>query len=44
MHAVRRPRGWPRRFVDFVFSDAGQRIVEEVGFVSLWETQPPESE
>ncbi len=40
VHAVRRPRGWPRRFVDFVFSDEGQRIVEEVGFVSLWETPP----
>ena len=43
LHAVRRPRGWPRRFVDFVFSDAGQRIVEEVGFVSLWETTPADS-
>jgi phosphate transport system substrate-binding protein len=43
LHAVRRPRGWPRRFVDFVFSDEGQRIVEEVGFVSLWETPPPEA-
>jgi len=42
LHAVRRPRGWPRRFVDFVFSDEGQRIVEEVGFVSLWETQRPD--
>jgi phosphate transport system substrate-binding protein len=41
LHAVRRPRGWPRHFVDFVFSDEGQRIVEEVGFVSLWETTPP---
>jgi phosphate transport system substrate-binding protein len=40
LHAVRQPRGWPRRFVDFVFSDEGQRIVEEVGFVSLWETTP----
>lgn len=40
LHSVRRPRGWPRRFVDFVFSDEGQRIVEEVGFVSLWETTP----
>jgi phosphate transport system substrate-binding protein len=40
LHAVRQPRGWARRFVDFVFSDAGQRIVEEVGFVSLWETTP----
>lgn len=39
LHAVRRPRGWSRRLVDFVFSDEGQRIVEEVGFVSLWETQ-----
>jgi phosphate transport system substrate-binding protein len=43
LHAVRRPRGWSRRFVDFVFSEEGQRIVEEVGFVSLWETQPPDS-
>jgi phosphate transport system substrate-binding protein len=42
LHAVRRPRGWPRRFIDFVFSDEGQRIVEEVGFVSLWETQRPD--
>jgi phosphate transport system substrate-binding protein len=40
LHSVRRPRGWPRRFVDFVFTDEGQRIVEEVGFVSLWETMP----
>jgi phosphate transport system substrate-binding protein len=40
LHAVRRSRGWPRRFVDFVFSDEGQRIVEEVGFISLWETTP----
>jgi phosphate transport system substrate-binding protein len=40
LHSVRRPRGWPRRFIDFVFSDEGQRIVEEVGFVSLWETMP----
>lgn len=40
LHSVRRPRGWPRRFVDFVFSNEGQRIVEEVGFVSLWETTP----
>jgi phosphate transport system substrate-binding protein len=39
LHAVRRPRGWSRRFVDFVFSDEGQRIVGEVGFVSLWETK-----
>jgi len=39
LHAVRRPRGWSRRFVDFVFSDEGQRIVDEVGFVSLWETK-----
>lgn len=43
LHAVRPPRGWPRRFVDFVFSDEGQRIVEEVGFVSLWETMPADS-
>lgn len=43
LHAVRQPRGWPRRFIDFVFSDEGQRIVEEVGFVSLWETQPSDS-
>jgi phosphate transport system substrate-binding protein len=43
LHAVRQPRGWPRRFVDFVFSDEGQRIVEDIGFVSLWETSssPP---
>jgi phosphate transport system substrate-binding protein len=44
LHAVRRPRGWPRRFVDFVFNDEGQRIVEEVGFVSLWETPSPDPE
>jgi len=44
LHAVRRPRGWPRRFVDFVFSDEGQRIVEEVGFVSLWEASPDEAD
>ena len=30
-------------FIDFVFSDEGQRIVEEVGFVSLWETMPSET-
>jgi len=36
LHAVRRPRGWSREFVDFVFSEEGQRIVEDVGFVSLW--------
>jgi phosphate transport system substrate-binding protein len=44
LHSVRRPRGWPRRFIDFVFSDEGQRIVEEVGFVSLWETMPSTGE
>ena len=44
LHAVRRPRGWPRRFIDFVFSDEGQRIVEEVGFVSLWEPLPEETD
>jgi len=40
LHAVRRPRGWPRRFVDFALSNEGQRMVEDVGFVSLWETTP----
>jgi phosphate transport system substrate-binding protein len=47
LHAVRPPRGLARSFVDFVLSHEGQRIVEDVGFVPLWDpagsdsTRPP---
>ena len=41
LHAVRPPRGLAGRFVDFVLSREGQTLVEEVGFVPLWEGAPP---
>jgi phosphate transport system substrate-binding protein len=37
LHAVRPPRGLAQRFVDFVLGAEGQSLVEEVGFVPLWE-------
>jgi len=37
LHSVHPPRGWARRFVDFTLTSGGQEIVEEVGFVALWE-------
>jgi phosphate transport system substrate-binding protein len=37
LHAVRPPQGRARELVDFVFRPEGQRIVEEVGYVPLWE-------
>jgi len=37
LHAVRPPRGIARRFVEFVLSGEGQRLVAEVGFVPLWD-------
>jgi phosphate transport system substrate-binding protein len=36
LHAVRPPRGLGGRFVDFVLSAEGQRLVDEAGFVSMW--------
>jgi len=42
LHAVRPPRGRARDLVDFVFSPEGQRLVEEVGFLALWEAPPSE--
>jgi phosphate transport system substrate-binding protein len=38
LHAVRPPRGLAAGFVDFVLGPVGQRIVEDVGFVPLFET------
>jgi phosphate transport system substrate-binding protein len=37
LHSVHPPGGWARRFVDFAFTSEGQEMVEEVGFVALWE-------
>jgi phosphate transport system substrate-binding protein len=37
LHAVAPPRGWPGRFVEYVLSPKGQAIIDEVGFVPLWD-------
>ncbi|MDT8324064.1 MAG: phosphate ABC transporter substrate-binding protein [Bacteroidota bacterium] len=31
------PRGKTKLFIDWVLSDAGQRIVQEIGYIPLWE-------
>jgi len=37
LHSVRPPGGLAARFVEFALGAEGQRIVEEVGFVPLFE-------
>jgi phosphate transport system substrate-binding protein len=36
LYTVRPPKGWTRRFVDWVLSSEGQRLVDEVGYVPLF--------
>jgi ABC-type phosphate transport system substrate-binding protein len=35
MYTNGKPRGLAKKFIDFVLSLAGQRIVEDLGFVPL---------
>jgi phosphate transport system substrate-binding protein len=37
LYTVDSPRGMAKRFVDYVLSPEGQRIVREVGYIPLWE-------
>lgn len=41
LYAAEPLEGTLREFTDWVLSDAGQRIVEEVGYISLWDPEPP---
>ncbi len=36
LYTIEKPRGEVRKFIDWVISSEGQRIVEEVGYVPLW--------
>jgi hypothetical protein len=37
LHSVRPPRGLAARFAEFALGVEGQRVVEQVGFVPLFE-------
>ncbi|MEW6336607.1 MAG: phosphate ABC transporter substrate-binding protein [Acidobacteriota bacterium] len=39
LYTVREPAGATRRLIDSVLTPAGQSIVEQVGFVPLWDSQ-----
>lgn len=36
LYTIRRPRGSIKRFVDWALSNAGQKIVQETGYIPLW--------
>ena len=38
-YTVKKPQGEVKRFIDWVISPQGQKIVREVGYISLWENQ-----
>jgi phosphate transport system substrate-binding protein len=40
LYAIRPPEGMKKRFVDWVLGPAGQRIVQDVGFVPLYDVKP----
>lgn len=43
LYAVRPPQGIQKQFVDWILSPAGQRVVQEVGYVPLYDVLPERS-
>ncbi|MBR9978544.1 MAG: phosphate ABC transporter substrate-binding protein [Bacteroidetes bacterium] len=44
LYAAEAPHGVVKDFIDWVLSDAGQRIVQEIGYIPLWEVDTKHGE
>ncbi len=40
LYTVNNPRGTLKEFIDWVIGDRGQRIVADVGYIPIWQTEP----